>query len=205
MVHNLLAPHARLVQFFSSHFNATRLGSPDTQRIFLRMLDLTLDAMKMSVSHPMARELNLNIVLFSLRVLKACTGISNLTQWRLKDKILSAGLNWFTHSPKWSFGSNTLLLKTEIQLISDVMAAMKGVGYIAAHSVGSYKGLASKEQLFHLLLESEQARLNVWVHPVSDVRVPKTDLMTSYGQKAAEVSLVPFTSLKCSQLITPYS
>ncbi|KAK8095944.1 Phosphatidylinositol 3 [Apiospora kogelbergensis] len=191
MVHNLLAPHARLVQFFSSHFNATRLGSPDTQRIFLRMLDLTLDAMKMSVSHPMARELNLNIVLFSLRVLKACTGISNLTQWRLKDKILSAGLNWFTHSPKWSFGSNTLLLKTEIQLISDVMAAMKGVGYIAAHSVGSYKGLASKEQLFHLLLESEQARLNVWVHPVSDVRVPKTDLMTSYGQKAAELTLQP--------------
>ncbi|KAK8055377.1 Phosphatidylinositol 4-kinase STT4 [Apiospora rasikravindrae] len=191
MVHNLLAPHARLVQFFNSHFNATRLGSPDTQRIFLRMLDLTLDAMKLSVSHPMARELNLNIVLFSLRVLKACTGISNLTQWRLKDKILSAGLNWFSHSPKWSFGSNILQLKTEMRLISDVMAAMKGVGYIAAHSVGSYKGLAPKEQLFHLLLESEQARLNVWVHPVSDARVPKTDLMTSNGQRAAESALLP--------------
>ncbi|KAK8088128.1 phosphatidylinositol 3 [Apiospora hydei] len=191
MVHNLLAPHARLVQFFNSHFNATRLGSPDTQRIFLRMLDLTLDAMKLSVSHPMARELNLNIVLFSFRVLKACTGISNLTQWRLKDKILSAGLNWFSHSPKWSFGSNILQLKTEMRLISDVMAAMKGVGYIAAHSVGSYQGLAPKEQLFHLLLESEQARLNVWVHPVSDARVPKTDLMTSNGQRAAESALLP--------------
>ncbi|KAK8139069.1 Phosphatidylinositol 4-kinase [Apiospora sp. TS-2023a] len=191
LVHNLLAPHARLVQFFSSHFNATRLGSPDTQRIFLRMLDLTLDAMKLSVSHPLARELNLNIVLFSLRVLKACSGISNLTQWRLKDKILSAGLNWFSHSPKWSFGSNILQLKTEMRLISDVMAAMKGVGYIAAHSVGSYKGLAPKEQLFHILLESEQARLNVWVHPVSNERVPKTDLMTSAGQKAAEFALHP--------------
>lgn len=180
LVHNLLAPHTRLMQFFSSHFNATRLSSPDTQRVFLRMLDLTLEAMRKSASHPMARELNLSIILFSLRVLKTSTSISNLTQWRLKDKILSAGLSWFKHSPKWSFGSNVLQMKTEIRLIFDVMAAMKSVGYIAAHPVGSFKGLAQKEQLLHLLLESEQARMNVWVHPLGNTPA-----------KADQASLLP--------------
>ncbi|KAK6070060.1 phosphatidylinositol 3 [Seiridium cupressi] len=190
VVHNILAPHTRLVQFFSSHFNSTRLGSPDTQRIFLRTLDLTLDAMKKSISHPMARELRLRILLFSLRVLRVTNGVGTLMQWRLKDKILSAGLSWFRFVPKWSFGSNILQIKTEVRLISDVMAALKGVVYIAAHPVGSYKGLQQKEQLFQILLESEQARLNVWVHPLGD-HGARAEIMTHQGQKALEVTLHP--------------
>ncbi|KAI1873164.1 uncharacterized protein JN550_003417 [Neoarthrinium moseri] len=190
VVHNLLAPHTHLVQFFSSHFNATRLGSPDTQRIFLRLLDVTLNAMKKSISHPMARELRLRIILFSLRVLKASDGVGTLTQWRLKDKILSAGLNWFQFAPKWSFGSNILQLKTEVRLVTDVMAALKAIGYIAAHAVGSYKGLNQKEQLLQILLESEQARMNVWVHPLGDAG-HKADMMTHHGQKTLEIALHP--------------
>ncbi|KAI0136411.1 phosphatidylinositol 3 [Xylariales sp. AK1849] len=189
-VHNLLAPHTRLMQFFSSHFNATRMGSPDTQRIFLRLLDLTLDAVMRSVSHPMARELRLRTILFSQRVLRASNGVGALAQWRLKGKILSAGLSWFKFSPKWSFGSNILQLKTEVRLISDVMTALKGIGFIAAHAVGAYKGLHQKEQLLQILLESEQARLNVWIHPLGDPG-QKADIMTHHGQKMLEVSLNP--------------
>jgi phosphatidylinositol 4-kinase len=185
-VHNLLAPHTRLVQFFSSHYNATRLGSPDTQRIFLRLLDLTLDAMRKSASHPIARELRLRIILFSLKVLRSSAIVGPLAQWRLKDKILSAGLDWFKFAPKWSFGSNILQIKTEVRLISDVMVALKGVGYIAAHAVGPYKGLHQKEQLLQILLESELARLNVWVNPLDDSG-SKADIMTHQGQKTLEV------------------
>ncbi|KAH6648308.1 phosphatidylinositol 4-kinase [Truncatella angustata] len=194
VVHNLLAPHTRLVQFFSSHFNSTRLGSPDTQRIFLRVLDLTLDAMKKSISHPMARELRLRIILFSLRVLRVSNPVGTLTQWRLKDKILSAGLSWFKFVPKWSFGSNGLQIKTEIRLISDVMAALKGVDYIAANAAGSYRALHQKEQLLQILLESEQARLNVWVHPLGD-NGARADIMTHHGQKTLEISLHPLIRL----------
>lgn len=185
-VHNMLAPHTRLVQFFNSHFNSTRLGSPDTQRIFLRILTLTLDAMAKSISHPIARELRLRIILFSLRVLRVSNAVGTITQWRLKDKILSAALSWFRFVPKWSFGSNILQIKTEIRLISDVMVALKGVAYIAAHPVGIYKGLQQKEQLLQILLESEQARLNVWVHPLGDAG-PRSDMMTHHGQKTLEV------------------
>jgi phosphatidylinositol 4-kinase len=142
--------------------------------------------MKKAASHPMARELLLRIILFSLKVLQASSGVGTLAQWHLKDKILSAGLNWFKFTPKWSFGSNILQIKTEVRLISDVMSAIKSVGYIAAHAVGSYKGLQQKEQLLHILLESEQARLNVWVHPLGESG-QKADIMTHHGQKTLEV------------------
>ncbi|KAI1414806.1 hypothetical protein F5Y13DRAFT_197338 [Hypoxylon sp. FL1857] len=188
-VHNLLAPHTRLIQFFSSHFNATRLGSPDTHRIFLRMLDLTLDALKNSASHPMARELRLRIVLFSLRVLRVSTAVRASTQWRLKDKILSAGLSWFKFAPKWSFGSNLLQLKTEVRLISDVMTALKAVSYIAAQAAGNFKVLAQKETLLQTLLESEQTRLNVWVHPLNDGH--QRHLMPHHNKTTLETTLKP--------------
>jgi phosphatidylinositol 4-kinase A len=142
--------------------------------------------MKNSISHPMARELRLRIILFSLRVLRVSTGAGTLTHWRLKDKILSAGLSWFKFIPKWSFGSNILQIKTEVRLISDVQMALKGVAYIAAHPVGSYKALQQKEQLLHILLESEQARLSVWVHPLGDIGA-RPDIMTHHGQKTLEV------------------
>ncbi|ORY66037.1 uncharacterized protein BCR38DRAFT_366240 [Pseudomassariella vexata] len=191
VVHNLLAPHTRLMQFFSSHFTATRLGSPDTQMIFLRLLDLTLDAMKASISHPIARELRLRVILFSFKVLRASTGISALAQWRLKDKILSAGLSWFKFSPKWSFGSNILQLKTEVRLLSDVMTSLKAASSIAARAPDSLKNLQQKEQLLFLLLESEQARLQVWVHPLGETGYQRADIMTHQGQKALEIQLQP--------------
>ncbi|KAI0012168.1 hypothetical protein F4779DRAFT_569677 [Xylariaceae sp. FL0662B] len=190
-VHNLLAPHTRLIQFFSSHFNATRLGSPDTQSIFFRMLDMTLDALKGSASHPMARELRLRIILFSLRVLRVSSTVRPPAQWRLKDKILSAGLSWFKFAPKWSFGSNMLQLKTEIRLIVDVLIGLRAVSSIASGPLRNYKGLGQKEALLQILLESEQARLNVWVHPLNDGHHQKNDIMTHHGRSTLEATLKP--------------
>lgn len=167
LVHDILSPHTRLLQFFASHFNAIRYGNPDTQRVFARMIDLTLDAVKQSVSHPMAREIKFQIILFGLKVLRSSTTLKPAAQWRLKEKILSAGLSWFRYSPRWSFGSSILQLKTEIRLLSDVLAALKVVSFIGAHSVGNVKSLQAKEQLLQLLVENEQARLIVWVNPLN--------------------------------------
>lgn len=167
-LHNLLSPHTRLLQFLSSHYNATRLGNPDTQTIFLRILDVTLGAVRHSTPHPMAREIRFQLVLLGLRVLKTSTTIDAVTQWRLKDSILSAGLSWFNTAPRWSFGSNILQLKTEIRLISDVLAALKSTAQVGAQAVGSLKSLVPKEKLLQLLLENEQSRLVVWVHPLGE-------------------------------------
>ncbi|KAJ9157387.1 Phosphatidylinositol 4-kinase stt4 [Pleurostoma richardsiae] len=191
LVHNLLAPHTRLLQFLGSHFNATRLGSQDTQRIFLRMLDITLDAVKAANPHPMAREIRFQIVLFGLKTLRTTTTMGAIAQWRLKDKLLSAALSWFASAPKWSFGSNILQLKTEIRLLSDVIAAVKAVSYIGAHAVGNIRSLLAKEQLLLLLLENEQSRLVVWVYPLGE---PARPAMTVYhsGKGAVEAALIPY-------------
>ncbi|KAH7626399.1 putative STT4 protein [Sordaria sp. MPI-SDFR-AT-0083] len=167
LVHNVLAPHTRLLQFFASHYNATRLGNLDTQQIFLRLLEVTLTAMKLSHPHPMAREIRFQTVLFGLRVLATSTTMATTAQWRLKDLVLSAGLSWFCAAPCWSFGSNVLQLKTEITLISDVLMALKMTTTVGAQTVGK-KSLASKERLLQLLLENEQSRLIVWVQPLGE-------------------------------------
>ncbi|KAJ2993077.1 hypothetical protein NUW58_g1957 [Xylaria curta] len=191
-IHNLLAPHTQLMQFFDSHFNATRLGSPDTQRIFLRLLDLTLDALKSSISHPLAREIRLRILLFSLRVLRVSETAGAAAQWRLKDKTLSAGLSWFRFSPKWSFGSNMLQLKTEVKLINDIKNGLKTVSHITApRPVGNVVSVTQKESLFEILLESEQARLSVWIHPLNEGHLLRPEIMTSHGKATLEAALKP--------------
>ena len=168
LVHNLLSPHTSVLQFLSSHYNATRLGNPDTQHIFLRLLDVTLDSIKYSTPHPMAREIRFHAVLLGLRVLKTSTTMGAIAQWRLKDMVLSAGLGWFNAAPSWSFGSNMLQIRTELRLISDVIATLKATESIGSQAVGNIRSLASKETLLHLLLESEQSRLHVWVNPVNE-------------------------------------
>jgi phosphatidylinositol 4-kinase A len=189
-IHDLLAPHTRLLQFFASHYNATRLGNVDTQKIFLRTLNLTLEAIRTSSRHPMAREIHFQIVLFGLRVLRTSTTMSAVAQWSLKDKILSAGLRWFSAPPKWSFGSNVLQVKTEIRLLSDVLNALHANTSIGAHAVKSIPSLQSKEQLLMLLLENEQSRLSVWVYPLSEPHSSQT--ASRHSNKASvEGTLTP--------------
>jgi len=94
--------------------------------------------------------------------------ISPLAQWRLKEKILSAALSWFKFSPRWSFGSNLLQLKTELRLLSDVVVALRKVSFIGSQTVDNYKSMQSKEKLLNILLENEQARLAVWVYPLME-------------------------------------
>ncbi|KAK3989203.1 hypothetical protein QBC44DRAFT_90007 [Cladorrhinum sp. PSN332] len=174
VIHNLLTPHSRLLQFLSSHYNATRLGNPDTHHMFLRLLDITLEAVKHAAPHPMAREIRFQVLLLGLRVLKTSTTMGVIAKFRLKDQILSAGLGWFDSPPRWSFGSNILQLKTEIRLISDVLEVLQHTSAIGAQANGSVKSLAAKEQLLSLLLESEQSRLHVWVRPTDATKSHST-------------------------------
>ena len=99
--HNLIAPHLRVLQFLISHFNATRLGNPHTQRIFHRLIIITLECLKDSASHPLAREIHFRIILFGLDILKFCTVLDQAARWRLKDAILSAALTWFSYPPRY--------------------------------------------------------------------------------------------------------
>ena len=194
LVHNLLASHSRLLQFLSSHYSATRLGSPDTHHFFLRLLDVTLEAIKDSAPHPMAREIRFQVILFGLKVLNTSTTMSTVAQYRLKDQILSGGLGWFNAPARWSFGSNILQLKTEIRLIGDVMAALGATTSIGAQAVGAMRSLAPQEKLLILLLESELSRLHVWVRPVDGSR-PQSSFHHGGKDSPFEVPIFPLRPL----------
>ncbi|KAI9053459.1 hypothetical protein LZ554_002417 [Drepanopeziza brunnea f. sp. 'monogermtubi'] len=170
IAHNLLAPHMRLLQFLGSHFNATRLGSPNIEKIFLRLLDVTLDGLKHATGHPLAREIRFQIILFALKVLRHTTALNFSSRCLLKDRILSAALTWFTFPPCWSFGGNRLQLKAETRLLSDVSTALKNVQLFGGKPSPLSKTLEAKESLLQVLIESELVRLSVWLHPLNEAR-----------------------------------
>ena len=168
--HNVIAPHLRILQFLTSHFNATRLGSVHTQRIFHRLIMVTLQGLKSTSGHPLVREMHFQVILFGLNILKYCTGLDQASQWVLKDTILSAALSWFRHQPRWSFGGNRLQIKAETRLLADVENALRTVAFIGSKTMGTFQTLASKQDLLLLLLENEQTRLIVWLYPLDHER-----------------------------------
>ncbi|KAL8836371.1 MAG: hypothetical protein Q9170_002944 [Blastenia crenularia] len=168
--HDLIAPHLRILHFLISHFNATRLGSPHTQKIFQRIVLVSLRALTDSAGHPLAREVYFQLILFGLHVLRFSHGLDQVAQWRLKDIILSAALRWFSHPPRWSFGGNRLQIKAESRVLADVESAIKSVASIGAKGMGLLLSLSPKQELLHLLLENEQMRLVVWLYPLDHER-----------------------------------
>ncbi|KAI9759442.1 MAG: phosphatidylinositol-4- kinase [Chaenotheca gracillima] len=163
---NLIGPHLRLLQFLSSHFNATRLGSPYVQKIFHRLIQITLDRLKHTAGHPLAREVHFQIVLFGLRILRHSTGLTINSQRDLRNQILSAGLRWFAAPPRWSYGGNRLQIKAETHLLADVIAALQSVASIGSESSQISKATEGKQDLLLMLLENEQTRLIVWLFPM---------------------------------------
>lgn len=136
---------------------------------------MTLDSFKHSTGHPLAREIRFQIVLFGLRVLRHTTTLDLPSKCRLKDKILSAALSWFTFAPRWSFGGNRLQLKAETRLLNDVVIAFKSVSMTGSKPTPMLQLMQAKEELLHILIESEQIRLNVWLDPLRqgrDIQVP---------------------------------
>ncbi|KAL1962296.1 hypothetical protein VTN77DRAFT_9839 [Rasamsonia byssochlamydoides] len=178
--HNILSPHFRILQFFESHFNAIRLGSPHLQRIFCRVISSTVVGLKETCGHPLAREVHFHIILFGLKVLRYSTTQSTISKWKLKDQILSAALSWFRHPPRWSFGGNRLQMKAEDKVLNDVGSALKSVASIGSASSGSYKSLQGKQELLQTLLENERARLKVWLFPLEQ---EKRHYISTFGNK----------------------
>ncbi|KAF3481744.1 uncharacterized protein GIQ15_04503 [Arthroderma uncinatum] len=179
---NKIAPHFLILQFLESHFNASRLGSLHTQRVFRRLVSETLIAMRDSTAHPLAREIHFHVILFSLKVLRSCSGQNNVGLWKLKDQILSAALSWFSRSPRWSFGGNRLQLKAEDQVLHDIESILETVSWKEAVDSKSRRSLQLKHDLLLILIGNERSRLKVWLSPLDQER--KSYFFYGAGNKA---------------------
>ncbi|KAF1965738.1 phosphatidylinositol 4-kinase-like protein STT4 [Bimuria novae-zelandiae CBS 107.79] len=165
-IYNIIAPHYRLLQFLSSHFNATRLGNPDVELVYNRLMHVTLDALSSGCPQPLAREAYFHVILLGLRIVRQCTTLPSAIKWRLKDRILSAGLAWFAKAPEWSFGGNRLQIKAETHVLADIQAYLDIIGKSGNATGGSLKSLQGKQDLLSLLISNEQTRLMVWLFPL---------------------------------------
>ncbi|KAL8831982.1 MAG: hypothetical protein Q9191_000544 [Dirinaria sp. TL-2023a] len=188
--HDLIAPHLRILQFLASHFNATRLSSPHLQRVFHRIIVATLEGLQHCTGHPLAREVHFQIIMLALSVLRHSTALHAEARWKFKDSILSAALRWFSHPPRWSFGGNRLQIKAETRLLADVESALHTVWQVGLKVEGNFQSLAAKQELLCTLLENEQMRLAVWLHPLDYDK--KNVFSLPHSNKAPhEVSLIP--------------
>jgi phosphatidylinositol 4-kinase A len=198
--YELIAPHLKLLQFLSSHFSASRLGTPHVQRIYQRLINITLDATCDGMSHPLAREAFLHIILLGLKILRFSTNMDPQVVWRFKDRLLSAALSWFSYEPmyvssttthkisnvfRWSYGGNRIQLQAETHLISDALLALDLIKHIGMDSIGSRKSLAPKQELLEMLLVNEQSRLHIWLFPLESEK--RFSLPSHHHQSPTEV------------------
>lgn len=189
ITHNLISPHLRLTHFLSSHFSASRLTSPSVERVYSRVMRITLLAMRKVVSQPLAREVHFHIILLAQKVLRYSVNLDATTQWRLKDAIISAGLSWFRTSPRWSFGSNRLQLKAETKLLNDVANMFRTLSGIGSRTSRSLPPLQPKQDLLLNLISHEIGRVSVWITPLD--QQSKGLLSGSHEGATQEASIAP--------------
>lgn len=181
---DLLQPHMRLIQLLSSHYHANRYGNPHVQKIFLRLVRISLQGLKRATGHPLAREARFQLVLLGLQVLRYSTGLTERQQSALKDLVISAGLSWFRFAPRWSFGGNRLQVKAEAHLLQDVGNMMNSIATVGGQS----RDMRVRHDLFLLLLENEQFRLATWLYPLDHSR--KHHLVPTYSARPSTDSSI---------------
>ncbi|KAI1320618.1 phosphatidylinositol-4- kinase [Mortierella claussenii] len=186
----LFAPHVIWIEFLSSRFQATRYGSGDMVDMFTRLLQLTFDTGYKMSTHPLAREGRFQLILLGLRLIQS-NRMEALVEYKVRSALYLAALSWFELSPRWSFGGNKMLSKTETRIMKEFGAALdqdkifldsilssfqsgesqSGVGpnYIITNDLTRDTIVRKHTQcrrLLSLLNENELNRLSVWSTPL---------------------------------------
>ncbi|KAG0234712.1 phosphatidylinositol-4- kinase [Actinomortierella wolfii] len=185
----LFAPHLIWIEFLSSRFQATRYGNKDIVDIMTRLILLTFDTgVKMS-THPLAREGRFQLVLLGLRLLQS-NRMEALVEYKVRSALYLAALSWFELSPRWSFGGNKMLSKTETRVMREFQSALErdkisletilsaiqasdqgghGPNYIFTDNLNRdaiVRKHTQSRRLLLLLTENELNRLGVWSTPL---------------------------------------
>ncbi|KAG0035842.1 phosphatidylinositol-4- kinase [Podila clonocystis] len=186
----LFAPHVIWIEFLSSRFQATRYGNRDMVDIITRLLHLTFDhGFKMS-THPLAREGRFQLILLGLRLLQT-NRMEALIEYRVRSALYKAALSWFELSPRWSFGGNRMISKSEARVMREFGQALEqdkifldtvlssiqscdtptGISnnYIITDNMNRDAIVRKHTQcrrLLSLLTENELNRLGVWSMPL---------------------------------------
>ncbi|ORZ04544.1 hypothetical protein BCR41DRAFT_313029 [Lobosporangium transversale] len=184
----LFAPHVIWIEFLSSRFQATRYGNRDMVDIFTRLIQLTFDTKYKMSTHPLAREGRFQLILLGLQLMQS-NRMEALIEYKIRSALYHAAFSWFELSPRWSFGGNRMLNKTETRvmkefgvaleqdkifldsILTSIQSSDKGVGpnYLITNRLTRDAIVRKHTQcrrLLSLLNENELNRLSVWSTPL---------------------------------------
>ncbi|KAF9919852.1 phosphatidylinositol-4- kinase [Linnemannia zychae] len=185
----LFSPHLIWIEFLSSRFQATRYRNRDMISTFIRLIQLTFAKEHKMSTHPLAREGRFQLLLLGLHLLRS-DRMEALIEYQLRSALYLSALSWFELSPRWSFGGNRLLSKTETRVMKEFAAALEQDkilldtilsstkeqdGTQAANYVFTEKLTrdaiirkhTQSRRLIALLTENELNRLGVWSTPIA--------------------------------------
>lgn len=182
----LFTPHLTIVQLISSRFEAFRYRDPSMVLAIVRLIQRSAAATDFMSTHPLSREVRLALVLFGLKVVQT-SRLDGLLEFQVRQSLYRVAFAWFTVPPQWSFGSNRLQVASEMQLMVQLLSALKVDRFRSQYVITSFPpsmeavrlpghmGVAGaaaqvsqRKALLQLLVEDELARLSVWSNPLQD-------------------------------------
>ncbi|KAF9550420.1 phosphatidylinositol-4- kinase [Mortierella hygrophila] len=185
----LFSPHLIWIEFLSSRFQATRYRNRDMIDTFTRLVQLTFAKEHKMSTHPLAREGRFQLLLLGLRLLRS-DHMEALIEYQIRSALYLSALSWFELSPRWSFGGNRLLSRTETRVMKEFAAALEQDKILLDTILSSAKDQAGTQaanyvfaekltrdaiirkhtqsrRLLSLLTENELNRLGVWTTPIA--------------------------------------
>ncbi|KAK0552405.1 phosphatidylinositol-4- kinase [Tilletia horrida] len=184
LAHKMFTPHLTLVQLMASRYQAFRYRDPTTVLALVRLIQRCAAATKQMSGHPLAREARFSLIIFGFRLLQG-SRLDGLVEYELRNALYKMAFAWFAVSPQWTFGSNYLQVRTEMQLMTEFLEVLKLDKVRASYLITSYPSSFSgvrlpgqmtvqasaklfneRRALLQLLLENELSRFSVWANPL---------------------------------------
>lgn len=115
----LLAPHARLLDFIASRFQAARYKSRSVVIATLRLVTRSLTSFKHWSTHPLSRELRLKLLTFGFTLLQGHRMEATI-EHHVRDLLYDASLSWFEQNPIFAFGNSRAQQEADLRLLHDL-------------------------------------------------------------------------------------
>ncbi len=182
LVARSLEPHAIVLGFIASRFQGFRYRDRDLVMACVRVALRSTAAYKQWCTHPLARELRTRLVAFGFCVVQA-SRLESGVEFNLRQGLYKATLAWFALRAGWSYGSNRVQLRADLQALEELHATVRsdqpsnafalspaGSGLLPGRlAVGiAANEHAARQKLVLALLENEADRLRLWLNPLSD-------------------------------------
>ncbi|GAA6062176.1 hypothetical protein JCM10212_005131 [Sporobolomyces blumeae] len=183
----VFAPMLGMLDFLSSRFQAFRYRNKDLVLACMRLVDRCLDSASTWSRHSLSRELRFRFLAFGFCILQG-SEMENSAEFSLRNKLYSAAFDWFSVRPTWSFGTNRIQLKADLQSLEELALIVESDQQSFISVVSSSTAIdpatallpgrtsvarakaehALRKELLKLLLDDEADRLRLWINPTQD-------------------------------------